>query len=101
MNAKDRELLLKVTQLMTEARLMLGRMSAEGRAELTKENRHLFSELEATNDKLDARWLDARRAAAALGSIKSPRKAETSAENGKRPVKPGSNPRGRPRKQTN
>ena len=35
-------------------------------------------------------------AAAALGSIKSPRKAITSAANGGAPVKPGNNPRGRP-----
>lgn len=38
-------------------------------------------------------------AASALGSIKSKRKAKTSAANGSAPVKPGSNPRGRPRKQ--
>ena len=37
-------------------------------------------------------------AAAALGSIRSERKAAASRENGNAPVKPGSNPRGRPRK---
>jgi hypothetical protein len=39
------------------------------------------------------------RAAVELGAIKSERKAKTSAANGSAPVKPGSNPRGRPRKQ--
>lgn len=39
------------------------------------------------------------KAAAALGSIRSPRKAQSSAANGCNPVKPGSRPRGRPRKQ--
>lgn len=39
------------------------------------------------------------QAAAALGSITSPRKSQTSAANGRNPVKPGSRPRGRPKKQ--
>ena len=47
----------------------------------------------------DIRWTDiTNQAAAALGRIRSERKALTSAENGSAPVKPGSNPRGRPRK---
>jgi len=33
-----------------------------------------------------------------LGSIHTPRKAEASRTNGRRPVRPGSRPRGRPRK---
>lgn len=37
-------------------------------------------------------------AAAALGRAKSPAKAAASRANGAAPVKPGSNPRGRPRK---
>ena len=39
-------------------------------------------------------------AAATLGSIRSERKAAASRANGATPVKPGSNPRGRPRKAT-
>lgn len=38
------------------------------------------------------------RAAATLGSMTSERKAQSSRENGSKPPKPGSNPRGRPRK---
>jgi hypothetical protein len=39
-------------------------------------------------------------AAVTLGSAKSERKAAAVRKNGKRPPRPGSNPRGRPRKQT-
>lgn len=41
--------------------------------------------------------LQVSNAAAALGSIKTERKAKSSATNGNAPVKPGSRPRGRPR----
>lgn len=41
--------------------------------------------------------IDRSQAAAALGSIRTPKKAATSAANGKSPVKPGSRPRGRPK----
>lgn len=44
--------------------------------------------------------LDSSAAAATLGSIRSERKAAASRANGAAPVKPGSNPRGRPRKAT-
>lgn len=44
--------------------------------------------------------LDSSAAAATLGSIRSERKAAASRANGATPVKPGSNPRGRPRKAT-
>jgi hypothetical protein len=37
-------------------------------------------------------------AAVALGSIKSPAKAISSKRNGSKPARPGSNPRGRPKK---
>ena len=40
-------------------------------------------------------------AAAALGSISTPRKAAAVRKNGSAPVKPGSRPRGRPRKPAN
>jgi hypothetical protein len=38
-------------------------------------------------------------AAAALGSISTPKKAASSRENASKPPKPGKQPRGRPRKQ--
>lgn len=82
MNEKDTQLLLKAAQAMTEARIMLGRMSADGRKELVANNHRILADIEAVQNTLDGKWLDARRAAAALGSIKSDRKAKSSAANG-------------------
>lgn len=41
---------------------------------------------------------DIQRAASLMGKAKSERKTKSSRENGKKPVKPGSRPRGRPKK---
>lgn len=83
MNPKDTELLLKAAQAMTDARIMLNRMSADGRAELVASNHSILADIEAVQNVLDSQWLDARRAGAALGSIKSARKSASSAANGK------------------
>jgi hypothetical protein len=83
MNTKDTQLLLKATQAMTDARIMLNRMSTDGRAELVTNNHSILADIEAVQNALDGKWLDARRAGAALGSIKSTRKAQSSANNGK------------------
>ena len=83
MNKKDNQLLLKAAQAMTEARIMLGRMSVDGRAELIDNNHSILVDIETVQNVLDVKWLDTRRAAAALGSIKSERKSTSSAANGK------------------
>ena len=80
MKQSDIQHLLDATKALHEARLSISRMSAEGRSNL--QNSELVAEIISLEDSIGNQWLDARRAASALGSIKSDRKAKSSAANG-------------------
>ena len=88
MTTDDIKHLLSAVHLIQAARLEIKKISPSGREEI--QQTQLIEELTKLEDEIGDKWLDARRAAAALGSIKSAKKSKSSAENGKlggRPAK--------------
>lgn len=81
MNETDIKHMLSAVHLIQAARLEIKKISQSGREEIQQPQ--LIDELTKLEDEIGNQWLDARRAAAALGSIKSKRKAKSSAANGK------------------
>lgn len=57
------------------------KISPSGREEIQQPQ--LIDEITKLEDEIGNQWLDARRAASALGSIKSDKKSKSSAANGK------------------
>lgn len=76
MNASDTQLLLEAAQALSEARIKLNRMSASARKELTEGNRHVLTEMDNIQNIVDGKWIDAKRAAAALGSLGGKQRTE-------------------------
>ena len=88
MNTSDITHMLDAIHAMQTARRAIKKISPAGKEEINQSE--IMSELEKLEDVIGNKWLDARRAAAALGSIKSAKKSKSSAENGKlggRPAK--------------
>ena len=81
MNTDDIKHLLAAIHYMQAARQEIEKISLSGRNEV--QHPQLIDELMKLEDEIGNKWLDARRAAAALGSIRSERKAKSSAKNGK------------------
>lgn len=68
--------LLEAVRALQAARRAIKKVSPEARGKF-------LDELVRIEDEIGNQWLDTKRAAAALGSIKSERKARSSARNGK------------------
>ena len=81
MTADDIKHLLSAVHLMQSARMEIKKISPSGREEIQQPQ--LMDELTKLEDEIGDKWLDARRAAAALGSIRTAKKAKSSAANGK------------------
>ena len=92
MNSDDIKHLLSAVHLLQAARIEIKKISPSGRDEIQQPQ--LIDELTKLEDEIGNQWLDARRAAAALGSIKSEKKSKSSAANGKLGGRPKSKDKG-------
>jgi hypothetical protein len=74
---------------MQAARMEIKKISLSGRDEIQQPQ--LIDELTKLEDEIGDKWLDASRAARALGSIRTVKKAMSSATNGKLGGRPKKN----------
>ena len=89
MNETDIKHLLSAVHLMQAARMEIKKISLSGRDEIQQPQ--LIDELTKLEDEIGDKWLDASRAARALGSIRTAKKAKSSAANGKLGGRPKKN----------